>query len=128
MKYFFTSAYSTIFSFLGKTLKSFFSTALSDVYFHASSFLVGKPLVSKFFMASVRTSCKSESTSTRSSKAMKEDNSFSFKSILVLRFNPVVTFFFKFKGKFFTARFHDLTVVKYVYKIRNNIVKKPLVV
>ena len=55
-KYFFTSANSIEFSCFGKTVKSFFKMAFNEVYFHASSFLVGKPLFSKFFIAEVRTS------------------------------------------------------------------------
>jgi hypothetical protein len=45
-------------STLGNTLKSFFKIELSDVYFRAFLF-GGKPLASKFLMASVRALCKS---------------------------------------------------------------------
>jgi hypothetical protein len=55
------------------------------VYFQASSFLVGKPLVSKFLMAAVRMSCNEESTSTFSYNAMNDAMSFSFNSIRLLR-------------------------------------------
>ena len=83
-KYFFKSANSNIFSFFGNTEKSFFKIEFSDVYFQDSSFLVGNPLFSKFFIAEVRTSCKSEFTSICSSKAIKDDSNFSFNSILFI--------------------------------------------
>src|SRR5690606_40380581 len=57
-----TSAIPIFTSDFGNTEKSFFSNAFSDVYFHASSFLLGKPLSSKTLMAEDRRSCSSSST------------------------------------------------------------------
>src|SRR5690606_34810201 len=69
-KYFFTSLNSIVFSFFGKTLKSFFNIEFSEVYFQASSFFDGKPLFSKFFIATFRVSCKLEFSSNFSSNVM----------------------------------------------------------
>src|SRR5690606_22658168 len=56
---------------------------LSEVYFQASSFLVGKPLSSKTLMAEVRMSWSSSSTLTRSSKAINDDSNLSFNAIIL---------------------------------------------
>src|SRR5690606_35383834 len=76
-----TSAIPIFTSDFGNTEKSFFSNAFSDVYFHASSFLLGKPLSSKTLMAEDRRSCSSSSTFTLSSNAINDDSNFSFSAI-----------------------------------------------
>src|SRR5690606_6411112 len=54
---------------------------LSEVYFQASSFFEGNPIVSNSLIASQRKLCISLSTSQVSSKARNDDISLSFNSI-----------------------------------------------
>src|SRR5690606_15543267 len=73
------------------TEKLCFSSEFNEVYFQASSFLVGNPLSSKIFMAEVRISCNSSSALTRSSNAMNDDINFSFNAIFIcFRFQVIL--------------------------------------